>query len=155
MQFFHGETVHPAARFLIGGEDSFNLSMGDFGVVYQNLQGGENLRHPSLIVGAQKGSPIGGYDGVTPVLRKIPMLLRIKAVLIIEADHPAVIILMDPGLHIFSGHVSSGVDVGHKTNYRSLRPRWKIGGQSGNQIPVFVKVNILQPQSLQFLRQGF
>ena len=119
----------------------------------QGLDGGHDLGHAGLVVGAQQGGAVGGDEGLALERGQEGEVRHFHhGAGGGQGDVAAVIVLVQDGLDVLAGGVGRGVHVGDQAQGGPLLAAGG-GGQRAVYIAVLVHHGVLHTQGVEFLHQ--
>ena len=148
----HVKVVRALADLLIRSEGHADAPVGNT-LGQQLLTQGHDFSHARLIVRPQQGGAVGGDEGLSleggqegeigyPDDPALPG----------QHNVPAVVVLVENGVHVLAGKGGRGVHVGQEAQSRSVFTARR-SGQPGGDDTVFVHAGVFQPQLLQLVHQ--
>ncbi|OQC36253.1 MAG: hypothetical protein BWX64_02159 [Acidobacteria bacterium ADurb.Bin051] len=146
------EMLGAASHLLVRGEGDPHLPVRDLGVGDEPGGGGDDLRHPRLVVGAEERGSRGGHDVVADLLGQVRVVgvAQDRGRVVRQHQVLPLVVPMDDRLHPGARHLRRGVDVGDEADHRHLGLR--AGGRDRRRhVAPFVDRGIGQAERAQLV----
>ena len=153
-EFLHIEMVSTGTDLFIRRKTDTDLAVFDLRMILQIFHSRDNSGHTAFIISPQQRLAVRHNDILFLIIIQFGKHQRRKHDVLFRTQHDiATLISHDTGLHVFSRHIGTCVQMGNETDRRNRLRR--IGRQSCHQVTLIIEGYILQPDLFQFLNQCF